>query len=287
MMAAYVIAAHALSPHIPIADLVAASAVVMFAASVPISLAGWGVRELSAIVALGAIGMSSIRSADRRGHHRGLVDAFDGDPCGWCHRSGRRAPVEPKMENASINVGRLYARAGVGVAHRGRRGRAVSDLRVPIGSGMLNVNLADPFAMLAGEPVCAGGGNVHKRFPRLARQAHQPAHVAIATAVLAGSLLLGAARFGWTEWALVNRFLGWFVLLCFVATGALIVQHGGREGFKVLLLTYVGALASIAIIDLVLVLASAIGIAISANSHHPERDRGLFAKSQCLRAFSF
>jgi hypothetical protein len=46
MMMAYVFASHALSPQTPIAGLVATSAIVMFAASVPISLAGWGVREM-------------------------------------------------------------------------------------------------------------------------------------------------------------------------------------------------------------------------------------------------
>src|SRR6185312_4182581 len=59
MMSVYVAIAHEFSPAMPIVDLAAASAVVMFAASVPISLAGWGVRELSAVVALGAVGMST------------------------------------------------------------------------------------------------------------------------------------------------------------------------------------------------------------------------------------
>jgi uncharacterized membrane protein YbhN (UPF0104 family) len=59
MMAAYVMAAHALSPQTSIVSITAASAIVMFAASVPISLAGWGVREMSAVVALGTIGVGA------------------------------------------------------------------------------------------------------------------------------------------------------------------------------------------------------------------------------------
>lgn len=46
MMLAYVSVAHQLSPNTDIVDLVAASAIVMFAASVPISLAGWGCASL-------------------------------------------------------------------------------------------------------------------------------------------------------------------------------------------------------------------------------------------------
>ena len=56
-MAAYVAAAHALAPAVPLLDLAAATAVVMLAAALPISLGGWGVRELSAVAALGAVGV--------------------------------------------------------------------------------------------------------------------------------------------------------------------------------------------------------------------------------------
>ena len=59
MMIAYVAISHSLSLKTPVADLVAASLVVMFAASVPISLAGWGIREMSAVAALSTIGVPS------------------------------------------------------------------------------------------------------------------------------------------------------------------------------------------------------------------------------------
>src|SRR6185437_9044057 len=56
-MIAYVLAAASLSTSTSLIDLVAATTLVMFAASVPISLAGWGLREVSAVYALGAIGV--------------------------------------------------------------------------------------------------------------------------------------------------------------------------------------------------------------------------------------
>ena len=58
-VSAYVVGAHSLAPDIAIVELVAASVVVTFVASLPISFAGWGVRELSAVLALGAIGVRS------------------------------------------------------------------------------------------------------------------------------------------------------------------------------------------------------------------------------------
>jgi uncharacterized membrane protein YbhN (UPF0104 family) len=56
---AYTTAAQSLAPEVPIENLVAAAAIVMLAASLPISLGGWGMREFSAVVALGAVGVSA------------------------------------------------------------------------------------------------------------------------------------------------------------------------------------------------------------------------------------
>jgi uncharacterized membrane protein YbhN (UPF0104 family) len=58
--AAYVLAVRSFIPAIDLLDVVAASTVVMFAASLPISLAGWGVRELSAVLALSVVGVPSV-----------------------------------------------------------------------------------------------------------------------------------------------------------------------------------------------------------------------------------
>ena len=57
VMVAYVVATHALAPAIGIDDLIAASTIVMFAASVPISFAGWGVRESALVMAFSYAGL--------------------------------------------------------------------------------------------------------------------------------------------------------------------------------------------------------------------------------------
>ncbi len=58
-LAAYLVAALAVAPNLRFVDVAAASAVVMLATALPISFAGWGIREFSAVLALGAIGMPS------------------------------------------------------------------------------------------------------------------------------------------------------------------------------------------------------------------------------------
>jgi len=60
MMAAYVVLGSGLSPNTPLMSLAAASGIVMFAASMPVSFSGWGVREFSSVLALGAIGFGAV-----------------------------------------------------------------------------------------------------------------------------------------------------------------------------------------------------------------------------------
>jgi hypothetical protein len=52
----------------------------------------------------------------------------------------------------------------------------------------------------------------------------------------------------------VNRFVGWFILLAFAATGALIVKRGNDVAFRVFLLTYAAAIVAIVAFDLIHVL---------------------------------
>jgi len=58
-LAAYVLIGRALSPGVPLPAIVAASCIIMFAASLPVSLGGWGLREMSALFVLQAIHFSA------------------------------------------------------------------------------------------------------------------------------------------------------------------------------------------------------------------------------------
>jgi hypothetical protein len=54
VLACFVYGFHTVAPHISLDKLIAASAVVSFAASLPISVGGWGVREVAAVYMFGA-----------------------------------------------------------------------------------------------------------------------------------------------------------------------------------------------------------------------------------------
>jgi len=254
MMSVYVAIAHEFSPAMPIVDLAAASAVVMFAASVPISLAGWGVRELSAVVALGAVGMSTsgaLATAIIIGAGSllamGVIFAisFEGKQRGVS--AGDDATV------ATID----YAEALAWILPLTAAVFVLFQIYVPIGSGLLNVNLADPVVILGGSLFVLRA--VAKRQWPQWRVSHVNLFALLATLALGYALLLGAWRFGWTNWALVNRFVGWFVLLAYAATGALITSIGDIRALRIFTLTAVGAAVGIIVIDVTLVVAHTAG----------------------------
>lgn len=257
IMAAYVTAAHMLSPQTSLASLIAASAIVMFAASVPISLAGWGVREMSAVVALGAIGVEAhdaILAAVIVGAGSMIATAV------YAAIFLPRSIGEPHSDAQSNTAPPInYTRALGWVLPIAAAMLVFFQIYVPIGSGtLLNVNLADPIAILGSVLFVVTQAQSHA-FPQW-RFLHLNGVLAAITLIFTASLLIGAARFGWTNWALINRYCGWYVLVAYSGSGALILRSGGKAALRILLLTFAGAGASIAAIELLLLLLNDVGL---------------------------
>ena len=101
-------------------------------------------------------------------------------------------------------------------------------LWIPVGKGELNINLADPLALLGGALFLIWA--VQERHWPVWRLSWCNAHIIAITVVLSFALLHGAIVFGWTSWAVTNRFLGWFVLLGYAATGAMIYVAAACKG---------------------------------------------------------
>ncbi|HMF20945.1 MAG TPA: lysylphosphatidylglycerol synthase domain-containing protein [Pseudolabrys sp.] len=248
-MVAYVTASKALSTDIVTASLVAASAVVMFAASVPISFAGWGVREMSAIAALGTIGVpghAAFTTAVLIGIGSllatGIVAVLSLPGATKASREVTAADTRPIDYSRTVSWFLPLAAATL----------VLFQVHVPVGSGLLNANLADPVALVGGALFVLTAVKQGSR-PKW-RVSYVNAAVAVATIALAGALLIGGWQFGWTTWAWVNRFLGWFVLLGYATTGALVVVEDGLDALRIVLLTFVGATAAIAGLEVSLVL---------------------------------
>jgi hypothetical protein len=127
-------------------------------------------------------------------------------------------------------------------------------VHVPGSGGTLNVNLADPVAV--------GGGLVFltrmrwfKDRGQLWRVSHFEVMLLAATLVLTFGLVNGWLRHGYSDWAVYNRFIGWFVLLSYLATGALIAGTLRGVGFKVLLRCLLAGGIAVALLDLAILAA--------------------------------
>lgn len=237
-MAGYILLARMLDPSVDLFQLAAATSLVMFAASVPISLAGWGVREMSAVAALGVIGLTP-ESAFLVAVLVGITGLAAAGLLALSALSTKQmkvaaTPAEPVphySEFLDITIP-LFAASAV-----------FFQVFFPVESGVLNVNLADPFALLGGGvfiTYCFGMTRPAWRLPGL------PLYVAAATLVLTIAYLHGVASFGWTVWAFANKYLGWFVLLAYASTGALIawrVENGRDLLIKTMVATALGIMA--------------------------------------------
>jgi hypothetical protein len=273
IMVAYVAMAHALSPEVAVVDLTAASAVVMFAASVPISLAG---REMSAVAALGLIGVSG---------HAAFTTAIIIGVGSLATMAIVTAISVPALKNeTAVQPDKSaapkidYTMALSWALPLAAATCVLFQVYIPLGSSLLNVNLADPIALIAGALFIVVARQTGVR--KLWRVPNLNVALALTTATLTISLFIGIGSFGYTTWAWVNRYLGWFVLLAYGATGALIVAQGGVKGRRSIFLTYVGATIAVAAVDLGTLVLRLFDIYVT-------RKNGLEAFSQNHNFFAF
>ncbi|GGE34098.1 hypothetical protein GCM10007276_09320 [Agaricicola taiwanensis] len=262
-MVAYVVLARAFSPSLAIEDLAAASAVVMLAASLPISLAGWGVREVSAVLALGAIGMSpeeALVVAVLVGSMAlGVVatlalltaGAWRREDSGVASRPGIKAP---KIDYGTGLVWALPLTVATAVFFQ---------VYVPTGTGQLNVNFADPAAIMGGTLFVIWAMR-DRAWPQW-RLSGFNIHVFAASSAFIIAFIIGWNSFGWTAWAFTSKLVGWFVLLGYGATGALLVSRAGTDGLSTLLRTIAAAGLAVLVIDLTLLILRFAGVQIPEN----------------------
>lgn len=230
-MIAYGVLARSLVPDISIARLAAAAALVMLAASLPISMAGWGIREMSAIYVLGTLGVS----ADVSFMIAFSIGILSLAVVGILALVGLRDTamnVEPREPSAnSIDYAAFLDTALPIVAATA----VFFQLFLPVKSGLISVNLADPIVVVAG---CVFAYNHFRRSPPTWRLPHLNLLICLASFAVVAAYIHGYSKFGWSQWAFTNKLVGWPILLCYGATGALIVYRMRDAGFALLLRTF-------------------------------------------------
>lgn len=286
-LAAYVGLGHAFAPTVAILDLAAASLVIMFAASLPISFAGWGVREISAVYAYGTIGIS----AEQALATSILVGALSLAALATVAVASHLGRLQPTASDRTAEI------ANDKIPHRSAeltRGLSVLiplaagllvffQVYVPTQDGRINLNLADPIAI--GGAIVFLSQYARKSDRRLMWRIGQfETMLIVASATMLVGFLIGWARFGITDWALYNRLIGWFVLLSYLATGALIVGVTRRIGLTILLRIMLVTGLAVASLDLFLLLMAILGLPVA--EFMTQASSGISGMSQNANAFA-
>jgi len=217
--------------------LTAAASVVMFVASLPISVSGWGVREMASVYAMGLLGVPAAQAvaisvfvgfaailsllvmAAGVAFLRDEVDQATQLSNAETHRKG-------EIDKITVSLLAIFAAVAV-----------FFQLHIPLRGGLVNVNLADPLALIGGAYFLIHWINL-RRWP-VWRPPGVNLSLAVMTAALMLAFVVGVAAFGVTPWATNNRLLGWLVILAYVFTGAVMANQWGANGTRRMLETLV------------------------------------------------
>ena len=250
----FTISALVLAPSISLVNLIAASTVVMLASALPISFGGWGMRELSAVIVLGAVGVApeaALAAALLIGVlSLGVVVSLGG--LAWLSRTAPATP-QPVGETRIEGVGSSALLAWVIPLLTAVL--VFFQVHVPVGNGAVNVCLADPL-------VAIGASLFLLQLTRRRaswKVANLWAYAAACFAAILLAYLHGWLAFGSNAWA-ATRALGWPLLLGYAMSGALIVRLAGEGGRDAAFRTLIAALLGIALLEYVLYATAAWGL---------------------------
>ena len=250
MLGSYIAVLLALGLDTATLEVAGAVLLVMLAAAFPISVSGWGVRELSALAILGAIGIDSVTSLAAAfvvgvlSLGVSLVVALPG--LFLVLNPGRRLVPEPeRASHARTSTWNTRLVMGCGVL------TAVTmffQVQVQSDGGQVTVNAADLFALL-------GLGTlilllVDSRDRLAALPCLFMGALLSISLLLAYGLLLGYWSFGANAWAVINRGIGWLIVLGYVAMGLSIALLDPEKGRRLVLRLFVAAGTAVAVSQL-------------------------------------
>lgn len=236
VLGAFVVGVLALNPQADLLNVIAAAAIISFAASMPVTVNGWGVRELAAVYILGHLGISS-SNALAVSILVGLcstVVILAAAP--WALKKASTEKVQnfdttsavfvplggiSKFEIEKLAVWLIAMAAGVLIFFQ-------THLALP--SGPVNLNLADPFAIIALAVVIAQVIATGQA-PRWRVKGFNWA-LALISVLFVFAFVRGVEEIGVTQWAFASRLMGWLVLLGYLSIGYLLVSLSGTHGLR-------------------------------------------------------
>ena len=214
-------------PNVDYIEVLAATAIVCFAAGLPISINGWGIRELTAMYAFGQIGVPNSTAV--------AVSIFIG-VCStimvfvfstvFLKKENIKTVslLEKNAKNLSTDKATVYFLV---------KATAILILfqaYVTLFDKTISINFADPFAILALAFLVLYSIN-SRQFPQWKIVEFNWILIAITLLILFG-FLNGVLEIGVTQWAFVGRLLGWLVILGYLSIGPLLVTYFGAQGVR-------------------------------------------------------
>ena len=257
MLGGYIAALWALGIESPTLEVAGALVIVMFAAALPISLGGWGIRELSAVVVLGAVGVeppAALAAALVVGVLSLGVNLAIAIPGLFSVLLLDRG-IEPNTKNASRAPNwnaRLVMGCGTLIAVA-----IFFQVQIQSGSNLVTANAADIFALIGLGSLILLLADSRARFIALPRP--MIGALLALSLLLAYGLMLGYANFGANAWALFNRGLGWLIILGYVAAGLSVALVDAERGRRLVLRLFVTAGTTVAALQLVLLIIFQLG----------------------------
>lgn len=248
MFGAYFVLILDFAPGVDWSKLAAAIVLIMFAAGIPISWAGWGLREFGAVYALSAIGVPSeaaVIVAVTIGALSMLTTLVAGAAAlvdGWRRPLPQTPPAEPVSGNLPATDLMLFWSIGILVACL-----IYFQLLVPTPSDDITLNVADPLAMTSVffAIYLALKGNFLALYSR---------RIFYGIGAVIAVLLIGTAvawfHLGLTQWALLNRLLGFVFLVGYACVGGLVASVAGERGRVVVANTFTTAALLICAIEI-------------------------------------
>ena len=257
MLGGYIATLLALGIEAPTFEIACALVIVMFVAGLPISLGGWGIRELSAVAALGAVGIdppTALAAALVVGIFSLGVNLVIAVPGLFLVLSPGRG-IEPNTESAS-GSSNWNARLIMGLGTL----TAVAiffQVRLQSGGGQITANVADLFALIGLGALILLLADSRDRFAALPRP--MIGALLAFSLLLAYGLVLGYVNFGANTWALINRGFGWLIILGYAALGLSIALVDAERGRRLVLRLFVTAGTTVAALQLVLLILLKLG----------------------------
>lgn len=284
VLGAFVVGILALNPQADPVSVIAAAAVISFAASIPVTVNGWGVRELTAVYILGHLGISNSNA---------LAVSISVGICSTAvilmaaplalKKYTALTAVEPQKSVADVAsldvVSKInFEKSAVWLISMTSAILIFFQTHIALPGGTANLNLADPFAIIALATVLTQI-LATRQAPRWGVAGFNWA-LALVSFVLVFAFFRGVQEIGITQWAVASRLMGWLVLLGYLSIGYLLVSVAGTNGLRRFTETMISTAAVVVIVQVLTRLLNYLGLDmfhITANFEGFSGNRNAFA----------